>query len=50
MSPEDPLITRPFYPMIKRCDDVIGKLNILDVEMVKHRVKNLTTRNYKNFL
>jgi hypothetical protein len=50
MTPDEPLLTRPFYPMIKRCDDVLGKLTILENEMTKLRIKNLTTNNYKNFL
>jgi V-type H+-transporting ATPase subunit a len=50
MTPEEPLLTRPFYPMIKRCDDVIGRLNLMESEMTRYRIKNLATRNYKNFL
>lgn len=50
MTPDEALVTRPFYPMIKRCDDVLGKLSIIESEMTKLRIKNLSTSNYKNFL
>lgn len=43
MTPEEPLLTRPFYPMIKRCDDVLGKLATFETFMLKYRIKNLST-------
>lgn len=50
MSPEEAHITRPFFPMIKRADDVLARLTHLESEMAKYKIKNLKCTNHKLFL
>jgi hypothetical protein len=50
MSPEDPQITRPFYPMIKRCDDILAKFTFFETLMKEYRVKNTVCTDHKAFL
>lgn len=50
MAQDEPHISRPFYPMIKRADDVIARLSYFETEMLKYKIKNLKCSNYKQFL
>jgi hypothetical protein len=50
MTPEEPQITRPFYPMIKRCDDILGKFQFFENLMREYRVKNTLATDPRVFL
>ncbi|CAD8156140.1 unnamed protein product [Paramecium pentaurelia] len=50
MSPDEPHVNRPFYQYIRRADEVISKLNVFEVEMLKYKIKNLKCSDYQQFL
>jgi hypothetical protein len=50
MSPEEASMSRPYYPMIRRIEDVIGKLNHIESEMVNYNIKNIKYRDPEQFL
>lgn len=50
MNPEEASMSRPYYPMIRRIEDAIGKLIHIESEMAAYSIKNIKCRDTDEFL
>jgi V-type H+-transporting ATPase subunit a len=50
MTPEEAQMSRPYFPMIRRIEDVLGKLAHIESEMAHYNIKNIKCRDYARFL